>query len=132
MQFFSFLLTNPQQNFEGQLWGNLRDPLEQIQCVDSNQAHVVKQEHFQMMQQTQDQQNWQDQNYQYQDQWQNQGVNLYGPTSASPCIDDFKGDCDFGITFESFSVSSKNKHWDVSIKLAFFTQYGPLLKYSLY
>jgi len=44
----------------------------------------------------------------------NTGNNYIGPTSTSPCIDEFPGDSNFHVSFDTLSASSKTKHWDYS------------------
>ena len=37
-----------------------------------------------------------------------------GPTSANPCTDDYPGEYQFRVSFETMSATNKNKYWDVS------------------
>lgn len=124
---------NSHPSREGQVWGSLIDPLERADtlernpiCVDPNQvqAQIVKSEHYQVVQTQSQQMQWEDptstitfgpEDLLLLQQNGTPTVNNYGPTSANPCIDDFKGDCSFGIAFEAMTASNKSKHWDVSV-----------------
>ena len=44
----------------------------------------------------------------------NQNQHYQGPTSANPCTDDYPGNCQFQVSFETMSSTCKNKYWDVS------------------
>lgn len=43
-------------------------------------------------------------------------INVNGPTSTNICVNDYGGRCNFSVVFEPLSASSKNKHWDVSLR----------------
>jgi len=44
----------------------------------------------------------------------NANQHYQGPTSANPCTDDYPGECQFRVSFETMSATQKNKYWDYS------------------